>query len=299
MSRTLEKRVPLTKPWYAQAYAGATGAQPTYDARTAVLERHRSCLPSQASTNDEDSSTYTIVIRQNLDNDHVCRGLLYPTGGERGLSYDALLNLVLAYNYDRSTQSNDNKTLMMIDADCIRSGNNNPFTHLYEQSEPRSYELRRRESSRSAEQTVQRPNSQHRAQRIDALAGIQSALALPIRTLAAVLSISPPQMYRWLDAESEVKLSNKSTARLRQIENLAMHWAELCTTPLSTIVKAYDTFAPNLLKHMSADALDSDLIKQEMSALGQRAKLRPMTLSERMSARGVRSRSRTSFRDDE
>lgn len=129
--------------------------------------------------------------------------------------------------------------------------------------------------------------------RVERLTRLQAAFGFTIRDLAAVLGVTRPQLYKWLDAAIEVKLQEKSRARLSMIERIARAWSSRSSAPLSSVSHEPLPSGDTLYARMCADVVDEaallrsfdELVCREQQNVGSRSqRLREAGYARRLTA---------------
>jgi hypothetical protein len=136
--------------------------------------------------------------------------------------------------------------------------------------------------------------------RVDRLVGIQAALGFPVQVLAAVLRISRPALYKWLDLEDDVQPHADNHERLTAVERIADEWRARSASPLSSF--AYESLAngQTIIDMLTTDVLDVTHIVGALDELISKLQAKPKSLSQKMMDAGYKRRpSRRSLSDDE
>lgn len=136
--------------------------------------------------------------------------------------------------------------------------------------------------------------------RVDRLVDIQVALGFPVQVLAAILRISRPALYKWLDVEDEVQPQACNRERLIAVERIAQEWKTRSSSPLSSV--AYEPLAngQTFVDILSADTFDIPHIMGVLDELIARLQAKPKSLRQKMAEAGYKRRpSRRSLSDDE
>lgn len=136
--------------------------------------------------------------------------------------------------------------------------------------------------------------------RVDRLVDLQSELGFNTQDFAAVLGITRQQLYKWLNASTEVRLQEGNRARLQTVERIAKEWKRHSEAPLSAV--AFEELEPGVSAYtlLTQSTIDERLIFAEMARLLALMASRPSTRSERLVLAGVKRRpSVQSLRTDE
>ena len=125
---------------------------------------------------------------------------------------------------------------------------------------------------------------------MDRLAAIQAALGFTTQDLAAVLGLSRPQLYRWLDAADDVRMQDAKRQRLAAVERVAKAWQERSPAPLRSV--AYEPLAngSTLFALLSSDAIDEAALRAAFDELNAKLQAQPKTLSQRLADAGFKRR---------
>jgi hypothetical protein len=136
--------------------------------------------------------------------------------------------------------------------------------------------------------------------RVERLAAIQAALALPIQALADVLDISRPGLYKWLDASKDIKLQETNRQRLASAERLAKLWRQRSNAPLSAVIYEPLARGRTALQMLTDEHLDEAAIIGAFDELVDKLQAKPKSLGRRMTEAGfTRRKSRRSLPEDE
>jgi hypothetical protein len=128
------------------------------------------------------------------------------------------------------------------------------------------------------------------ARRVDRLVAIQAAFGLPMRTLAKVLQISPPQLYKWFDTSDSTQLRGESEARLSAVEQLARKWGRLTASPLASWVHEPVGGGRTLQDLLTQPELQVVDIERDFAAIVERLAHAPKTRAQRMHDAGFKRR---------
>lgn len=123
--------------------------------------------------------------------------------------------------------------------------------------------------------------------RAERLAAIQSSLGAPIQDLAKLLSISRPQLYKWLDVSNALQMQAASRQRLDHVEELAEHWRSLSPQPLWPLLRnGYES----LLESLYVAQPDISVIKARMTETAQCLSQVPKSRSQLLREAGFMAR---------
>lgn len=140
----------------------------------------------------------------------------------------------------------------------------------------------------------------HAAQRVERLTEILVNLGLSIQTLAEVLQVSRPQLYKWLDAEKLISLQKDSVRRLDEVEWLAKSWRTLSVAPLGPWVRERIDGDRSLLDILTVEPLPTAEIERTLSRIAARITQAPKSKSARLREAGfTRRASHRSLPSDE
>jgi transcriptional regulator with XRE-family HTH domain len=126
--------------------------------------------------------------------------------------------------------------------------------------------------------------------RVERLAAIQAALGFTTQDLAAVLGLSRPQLYRWLDAADDVRLQDAKRQRLAAVERVAKAWQERSNAPLRSVAHEPLANGNTLFALLSADAIDEAALRAAFDELTAKLHAQPKTLSQRLADAGFKRR---------
>jgi hypothetical protein len=126
--------------------------------------------------------------------------------------------------------------------------------------------------------------------RVDRIAEIQGALGVPMQTLAGILKISRPCLYKWIDAEQAITLQPDNRERLAAIEQVAAQWRGRSSAPLSSVAHEPVRGGKTVLELLGADVLDKRAIAAAFELLANKLGTQPKTRSQRMAEAGFRRR---------
>jgi transcriptional regulator with XRE-family HTH domain len=126
--------------------------------------------------------------------------------------------------------------------------------------------------------------------RVERLAAIQAALGFTTQDLAAVLGLSRPQLYRWLDAADDVRMQDAKRQRLAAVERVAKAWRERSPAPLRSVAHEPLSNGSTLFALLSADAIDEAALRAAFDELTAKLQAQPKTLSQRLADAGFKRR---------
>lgn len=148
-----------------------------------------------------------------------------------------------------------------------------------------------KEALQKAAATERRPTSAAARLRVERLTALQAAFGFTIQDLAAVLGITRPQLYKWLDASNEVKLQEASRARLATVERIAKEWESRSNAPLSAISKEPLSTGASVFAMLSAEAINEADINSGFDELVNKLLEKPKSRSQRLRDAGFTRRS--------
>ena len=136
--------------------------------------------------------------------------------------------------------------------------------------------------------------------RVNRLVAIQATFGLPVQTLASVLGISRPALYKWLDADDDVQPQAENRERLMAVERIAQQWRGRSVSPLSSVAHEPLENGGTVVAMLAAEVLDEGAVVGALDELAQRLQGKPKSLSQKMAEAGYARRpSRRSLSDDE
>lgn len=135
------------------------------------------------------------------------------------------------------------------------------------------------------------------ALRVERLTRIQTSLGTSLQALAEILRISRPQLYKWLDLTQSVRLQAESSARLLEVERLAVEWSQRSRLPLGSAINEL-TPEGSPLDLLSEENLDAARIQRALVAIAERLREAPKSPAERMRQAGFARRQRPLPPDD-
>jgi len=126
--------------------------------------------------------------------------------------------------------------------------------------------------------------------RVERLSAIQAALGFTMQDLAAVLRLSRPQLYRWLDAADDVRMQDARRQRLATVERLAYAWRERSQTPLRSVARESLAVGGTLFARLSAEVIDEPAVQAAFDELAAKLRAMPKSLSQRLADAGFKRR---------
>lgn len=145
-------------------------------------------------------------------------------------------------------------------------------------------------SSRSLRETANWSARAAASVRVDRLATIQTSLGFPLQTLARVLGISRPNLYKWLDASRNISLQAETRGRLAAIEKIAALWRRRTNMPLSLVMNDPLSTGKTALELLTNHDLDEEVVADAFDELVEKVSGRPRTRSERRAEAGFKRR---------
>lgn len=135
-----------------------------------------------------------------------------------------------------------------------------------------------------------RPTTAAARWRVERLSSLQAAFGFTIQDLAAVLSITRPQLYKWLDAANVIKLQEASRTRLATVERIAKEWMSRSTAPLSSLSKEPLSTGGTVFEMLSAPVIGEAAIVAAFDELVGKLEQRPKSRSQRLREAGFSRR---------
>lgn len=132
-----------------------------------------------------------------------------------------------------------------------------------------------------------RPSAELRTEK---LTTIQSAFGLPIKTLASILGISRPQLYKWMDPTLDIAPQLEKNRRLSDIESLAEDWSALSDAPLELVSRETLPNGVTIIDLLSAPVINRQEIAAAYTDLTGRLNRKPKTASQKMRQAGFKKR---------
>lgn len=140
-------------------------------------------------------------------------------------------------------------------------------------------------------QAVEAQDLQAEAQRrVQRLVAIQAALGLTMQDLAAVLNLSRPQLYKWLDASQDVRLQEAKRQRLDTIERVAQAWQARSAAPLRAVAHEPLANGRTAFELLAADAIDEVAVNAAFGELTAKLQTQPKTRSQLLAEAGFKRR---------
>src|SRR5436853_1514686 len=124
--------------------------------------------------------------------------------------------------------------------------------------------------------------------RVARLTAIQAAFGFPAVTLAEILKVSRPALYKWLDAEQDTTLRPENQRRLALIEMLAAKWRARSNAPLSSVAHEPVAQGRTVLDFLKDEPMDENSVKAAFERLVKKIPERPRTPSQRMAEAGFK-----------
>ena len=138
---------------------------------------------------------------------------------------------------------------------------------------------------------VTAPNTKISAiNRVDCLTALQAILGFTIQDLAAVLRITRPQLYKWLDASRDITVQEANRSRLEVVERIAQAWAARSSAALSLVSKERLNDGGNLFTMLCADVINEEAIVIIFDELLARLSGKPASRSRRVRDAGFTRR---------
>lgn len=126
--------------------------------------------------------------------------------------------------------------------------------------------------------------------RVDRIAAIQAATGLPMQTLASILQISRPCLYKWIDSGQDITLHGENRERLATIERLAAQWQQRSPAPLGLIAHEPLKNGHTVLELLAKDAINEKAVLAAFDQLVEKLKGKPKSPSQRMADVGFKRR---------
>lgn len=137
---------------------------------------------------------------------------------------------------------------------------------------------------------VSRPTTAAARWRVERLSSLQAAFGFTIQDVAAVLGITRPQLYKWLDAANEIKLQEASRTRLATVERIAKEWLSRSPVPLGALSKEPLKAGGTVFELLSAVAISEGTVIGALDELVGKLEERPKTRSQRLREAGFTRR---------
>lgn len=126
--------------------------------------------------------------------------------------------------------------------------------------------------------------------RVERLTVLQAAFGFTTQDLAAILGISRQQLYKWLDAASDVQLQEASRTRLSTVERIAEKWTSRSMAPLSSVSREALAGGSTVFTMLSADIIDEAVIVIAFNELVGKLQTKPKSRSQRLREAGFTRR---------
>lgn len=147
-----------------------------------------------------------------------------------------------------------------------------------------------KEALQSAASTARRQTTAAARWRVERLSALQATFGFTIQDLAAVLGITRPQLYRWLDAANDVKLQEASRSRLATVERIAKEWASRSRAPLNSVSKEPLPTGGTVFALLSADVIDDGAVIGALDDLTAKLHEQPKSRSQLLREAGFTRR---------
>lgn len=166
------------------------------------------------------------------------------------------------------------------------------WTHWAESTRRAFLDAAAKTADKSAKpQTREAQDLQAEAQRrVQRLVAIQAALGLTMQDLAAVLNLSRPQLYKWLDASQDVRLQEAKRQRLDTIERVAKAWQARSAAPLRAVAHEPLVNGRTAFELLAADAIDEVAVNAAFGELTAKLQAQPRTRSQLLAEAGFKRR---------
>lgn len=157
-----------------------------------------------------------------------------------------------------------------------------------------------KDALRKAASAVPRQTTDTARWRVERLSELQATFGFTIQDLAAVLGITRPQLYKWLDAANDIKLQEASRARLAAAQRIAKEWASRSKTPLSAVSKEPLEAGGTVFDMLAAEAINEKLVLGAFNQLMAKIEQKPQSHGQRLREAGfTRRQSARSLPSDE
>ncbi len=144
--------------------------------------------------------------------------------------------------------------------------------------------------SLTATPATQQPLTAVARLRVERLSSLQAAFGFTIQDLAAVLSVTRQQLYKWLDASQSVKLQDANQERLVAMERIAKEWNSRSSAPLISVSKEPLSAGGNVMALMAAESLNEASVVAAFDELAAKLSAKPKSRSQRMREAGFTRR---------
>lgn len=126
--------------------------------------------------------------------------------------------------------------------------------------------------------------------RVERISEIQAALGVPMQTLACILKISRPCLYKWIDAEQSIALHPDNRERLATIERLVAEWRKQSRAPLSVVAQEPLKSGHTIIDLLTQETISQKAVLAAFEHLADKLKSKPKSLSQRMAEKGFTRR---------
>lgn len=147
-----------------------------------------------------------------------------------------------------------------------------------------------KEALQNAVSTARRQTTAAARWRVERLSALQAAFGFTIQDLAAVLGITRPQLYKWLDAANPTQPQEANRARLATVERIAKEWASRSKAPLSAVSKEPLTAGGTVFTLMSAEVINDGDVINAFDELVAKLQEKPKSRSQRLREAGFTRR---------
>lgn len=139
-----------------------------------------------------------------------------------------------------------------------------------------------KEALQNAASTARRQTTAAARWRVERLSALQAAFGFTIQDLAAVLGITRPQLYKWLDAANPTQPQEANRARLATVERIAKEWTSRSKAPLSSVSKEPLTTGGTVFTLMSADVINDAAVIGAFGELIAKLQEKPKSRSQHL-----------------
>ncbi len=126
--------------------------------------------------------------------------------------------------------------------------------------------------------------------RVGRVTAVQAAFGFSAATLADILRVSRPALYKWLDIAQDVTLRPENQRRLAKIEALASKWRASTNAPLNALANEPVIQERTVLDFLKDEAIDENAIAGAFEALLRKIVAQPKTPSQKMAEAGFKRR---------
>jgi len=138
------------------------------------------------------------------------------------------------------------------------------------------------------------------ARRVERLTEIKANLGLSMQTLAEMLHVTRPTLYKWFDAEKLISLQKDSVRRVDKIEQLAQKWRATSVAPLGPWLRERIDGGSSMLDLLMVEPLPTVEIERAFMQIAARIVQAPKSRSARLREAGfTRRASHRSLPSDE